>query len=241
MYRNLTSVYLLVLVTVVTVSASDVSTSKGITLTVAFQEPGLPLQLSNATSTAGSLFERATVKNISQHLVKSIIFGVAVFDETSSSMAPALVLKGASVLTNIAPGGEAGVDLRFMSHSDVNSRLKKRGITTGVADLGVIKVEFDDGSSWEFDPEPRGFRPKPQMSLVRANAAKICGANRTAHLVETAQEAKVIKPYGHFNCESTQDCIYCTNGNNSCTVSGCTTGGLGCSLDCAHQTCHYNP
>jgi len=177
-------------------------------LEVAFEENGLPLQLRNVTSTSDVAFDSVDIKNLSQHTVRSIKFAVVVYDVKSSSATPATVLTGKTVLTNIEPGADVTVHVKFMAFTDMDSRLSKLGTTSGIGDFGVVRIDFDDGSSWYFDTEGRGgFRAKPETSEVRATEAKVCGPNKKPRLVATAEAADVVTPFGYFKCLDTGSCI----------------------------------
>ena len=133
----------------------------GVALTVAVEEQGLPIKIMNATSTTDFAFSDVGVKNTTNRIVRSITFGVVLYDPKAGSRVMPVVLAGKQVLTNIEPGAEATVHPNFMRLTDLLNDLKNRELVSATADLGVTKIEFDDGSSWTFEVQPReGFRAK---------------------------------------------------------------------------------
>jgi len=147
--------FAMVVLTALPLLGGDIITS------VAFEEQGLPVKILNASSSTDFIFSDVTLKNTTDHIVRSITFGVVLYDPRAGSAITPVVFAGKQVLTNIESGAEATVHPNFMKLTDLMKDLKNSGAVSATADLGVTKIEFDDGSSWTFEVQPReGFRRK---------------------------------------------------------------------------------
>jgi hypothetical protein len=83
---------------------------KSISMAVAYVQDAAPVQINSATHGTDFLFSKAEVKNVSEHAVRSITFGVFFHGATPNSETPLLV-SGREIPTHLKPGESRVVDV----------------------------------------------------------------------------------------------------------------------------------
>jgi len=216
--------------------AADIAT------TVAFEEQGLPVRISNAASSTDFLFSVVTIKNVGDRTVRSITFGVVLYyAKPNSSMQP-LLLTSTRIQTNISPGAEANVHPNVMKFGSLETDLRERALVSVITDLGISKIEFDDGTFWSFEIQPGGgFRPRGELAPLISQMAHPCGPGKTFVAVRYLSQGGGVNPLT-FTCDTTTDCTYCQNNGTTCTIVPCSRNAEGvCNTGaCSLQTCKYH-
>jgi hypothetical protein len=103
---------------------------------------------------AGGLFTAVTVRNDGAAKVRSVTFGVLVFDRKDTSGKPTYIA-GKALSVNLAPGDSMNVTATVVSRERAEA-LMKQYPDGAEARLGVAKVDFDNGPSWTFDAVQKG-------------------------------------------------------------------------------------
>jgi hypothetical protein len=121
----------------------------------ALNEPRSPVSITSSTATQNFYFEHVKVRNTSGSTVSSITFGVAMYPVGVAQVHP-VTLDGPSIPTDLAPGGEQGLDIYMARIPEVKSRAAQLKWEGAYIELGVLSVEFQDGSVWRFTPNAGG-------------------------------------------------------------------------------------
>ena len=123
--------------------------SEGVSLGIATSQTGAPVGLRGYLASAGAfLYETATVQSLSERPISALTFGVLVVD--TSNLQTRTLLRSASVATSIQPGQKQDVNVGLLPVSQLED-LRGSLSATPMVTLGVIAVEWADGTRWVFD------------------------------------------------------------------------------------------
>jgi len=215
-------------------------------LGLALFQPGSPVSIVQGESTEDYIFERVGVKNTSDRLVTSVTFGLMFIstDDKAQSIKPKL-FTARPVATNLRPGEEASLSAYVLPYSEIFERASELNVDSVMAQLGLLRVEFADGTAWLAERSadggflvnaPKSARGPQGVSAGRCSGDRSGSAQRDAlpngGILKRARFMQV-----HFTCKAESSCIYCSNSYTSCTVNTCPVSQTGCTLDCPHQTC----
>jgi hypothetical protein len=225
--------------------AGSVSSQKPISLVFATDQQGCPMQIVSTKSTKGYLFEEVKGKNTSQVAITSTTFGVLLHPVDQTQEKPVL-LSSAVIPMDLHPGEEKSIQAYVVPGQLAIDKAASLTSSAVLAELGILHLEFADGSSWSFDPEIQGSFQTPSSTTDNSGAPTLgsCLAPQApepgavtvtaANPAEGAPSAPLV-----FGCATFPSyCTYCTNYLTSCVTSRCPSGGQGC-LSCPHQVCQY--
>lgn len=222
------------------------SPSPGFGLTMAVGQPGAPVGIVAVRSTTTTLFEQVRVRNLSSQTIVAIRFGVFVTPQQAGTGAPR-TLDFAPMAVDIAPTGEQNLVTLLLTRAEADRLLTELRTVNAVADLGLAQVDFADGTSWTFQTDPlNGFRPREAdlAALRLAQPARACaaaGRPAPADHGTTVRPELVQQTDGYFSCQSSLDCLVCTNSGPSCIISVCGSYGQKPCSNCPQQQCFYHP
>jgi hypothetical protein len=146
--RNLTMALCLWGVAAGSVGAQQQSDSDRISLGIATSQTSAPVGLRGYLASAGTfLYETAKVENLSATPISTLTFGVLVADP-SSRKPPTLLRSSAEV--SLLPGKKQDVNVRLLPALQLEDLGRSLSATPKVT-LGVLAVEWADGTRWVFD------------------------------------------------------------------------------------------
>jgi hypothetical protein len=143
----------------------------------ALNEPGSPVSITSSTATQNFYFEHVKLHNKSNTGISSVTFGTIMYPVgvVESQLRP-VSLAFPEVPTALAPGGEQELDIYAARIPEVRSRVEQLNWQGAYVELGVVSVQFEDGSTWRFTPMPDGgftnrheteaLSPRPSSSSV---------------------------------------------------------------------------
>jgi hypothetical protein len=224
---------------------ASVSAQKPISLVFATDQQGCSMQIVSTKSTKGYLFEEVNGKNTSQVAITSATFGVLLHPIEKTQEKP-IILSSAVIPMDLQPGEEKAVQANVVAGQIATDKAASFTSSAVLAELGILRLEFGDGSSWSFDPETQGsFQTpssttdnigEPMLGSCLAPQAPEQGAVTVtaANSSEGAPSAPQV-----FSCATIPSyCTYCTNYLTTCVTSRCPNGGQGC-VSCPHQLCQF--
>ena len=226
--------------------AGSVSSQKPISLVFATDQQGCPIQIVSTKSTKGYLFEEVKAKNTSLAVITSATFGVLLHPADKAQEKP-VILSSAVISVDLQPGEEKSIQAYAVPGQLAVDKAASLTSSAVLAELGILHLEFADGSSWSFDPEIQGSFQTPSSTPENIGEPTLgsCLAPQSpepgavtvtaATPAEGAPSAPLV-----FGCATFPSyCLYCTNYLTSCVTSRCPTGGQGCG-PCPHQVCQYH-
>jgi hypothetical protein len=117
-------------------------------LDLALAQNDAPVALRGYLASAGTfLYETAKVENISAKPIAAVTFGVLVADPSKRKLAT--LLRSSVEEVSLLPGKRQDVNVRLLSVSELDD-LKHSLSRTPKVTLGVIGVEWADGTKWVF-------------------------------------------------------------------------------------------
>ena len=130
------------------VGAQQQPDSDGTSLGIATMQAGAPVRLRGYLASAGTfLYETAKVENLSAKPISGLTFGVLVADPTSRKP-PTLLRSPAEV--SLASGKTQDVNVRLLPALQLEDLGRSISAKPKVT-IGVLAVEWADGTSWVFD------------------------------------------------------------------------------------------
>jgi len=227
LFRWMTAVATVAALTFAVGALSDTSSARvngGISLRIIAHQEECQATLLSASSTTSALYAEAKLHNSGQNGIQAVTFAV-VFHYRDGKEGKPVMIKGQRVAVRLEPG--ASVELAPAIDAMALSRELRAGRIGAVAELGILEVEFRNGSVWRSPASKLGhFGTKPALN---ANS-RSCGSPffAVAHALGLDDE------YGHFKCADDANVwLFCQNGNSKCTTSECPTA------ECANQVCKY--
>lgn len=118
---------------------------------VAYAQKGAPVQIVSVTHSMEFLLDKASVKNLGDHTLRSVTFGVLLDNYILASKQ--------EVPTNIQPGDTRELDVLTATLKEVrqaSTALPNLPKNTVKVWFGITAVKFDDGSVWSVDPVTEG-------------------------------------------------------------------------------------
>jgi hypothetical protein len=208
---------------------------------------GSPLEITSVKQTASDLLSVVDLKNNSGKIVTRFQLGwlVAVPEGCSASPADPIVATAPPDRVTIPPGGTAQTKDYRLETAALVSRAKSDGIVLLNVQVGVVKIEFADGSSWETPVQGNLFMPDElQFEKKKCNGGKLrpealtsdCGkrpmTDPLADPLSTRSPTEAPPGLGcYFYCGANLAPIYCVNSLTECTLRACPLGS------CPYQTC----
>ncbi len=169
-------------------------------LEFANDQPGSPVEVTSATSTQKCIFDEVRIKNVSDHVVRVVKLGIMLYPVPEAGqrydMRKGVLIEGLPYSTGeLQPGETTLLTLHFVPTPDLLAREEKNGWTESLADLGVMKVEYEEGE-YVYDPNAHhGFRSKPLEVPVARAAARRDGASGRPLFAGYTAEPGVAGPY----------------------------------------------
>ena len=147
-------------------------------MSFASSQKGSPLTLVSVQHLKGSLFSVITARNTGAKPIAKVQFGVLVIAKD----APAPVYRESALISVDLPVGESkAIEANVLSSTEAGSLMEKYQ-QGAEAEAGVVKVVYEDGSSWSFDAVRTG-RFREGRALAQASA---CGGWLSAGLESVA-------------------------------------------------------
>lgn len=128
---------------------------KHLNLRVAFTQKGAPVQIKSLTHTLKFYYGSAVVQNVSQQTIRSITFGVLLHEAGPASLQPILA-SSREIATNIDPGESRSVDVEDAAPRLIRQKAADLKSNVVVVEFGILAVQFDDGSIWQYDWQSEG-------------------------------------------------------------------------------------
>jgi hypothetical protein len=214
--------------------------SAGLRLTFAPGQPNSPVTILSVTSGTDFLFRVIRAKNVSDKPVGSLTFGVMVhaLASTGAPTPPPVYEPFPPVPVSIASGAVANVDVPVLRPAKALQDAAHLGADLE-AELGVVKVDFADGTSWQYDPRTKGGFGGFVLNGAPAGAA--CPGQRQRMALAAFGRFIGIPALaqGYFKCVPTGNCLVCTNNVSTCTNSICGQTGNPPCYNCPQQVCQY--
>ena len=130
------------------VGAQPQPNSDGTSLGIATSQTGAPVGLRGYLASAGTfLYETAKVENMSAKPISAVTFGVLVADPSNRQTRN--FLRSSMVDVSLLPGQRQDVTVRLLPASQLED-LKRSLSRTPKVTLGVLVVEWTDGTKWVF-------------------------------------------------------------------------------------------
>jgi hypothetical protein len=215
--------------------------STAITLSIATAQTG-PVQILSATSSQKYLMDKIKIRNRSGKEVSLVTFGISLnHGALEARPDSALPLLGKDRPIRAETDETVTIDSAGILGADVVELARRSSFQRPTATLGVVRVEFADGSRWTYDLVGSKVFPKESVVELAQNAAGRAELLAAACNPDTAKLVLVQSGggQGYFTYVGVVgSCIYCTNNVSSCTASTCTIQ-QGTCLTCAKQTCEY--
>lgn len=146
--RNLRFALCFWMVAAASVGAQQRPESAVTELGIAASQTAAPVGLRGYLASAGTfLYETAKVENLSRKSISTLTFGVLIADP-SSRKPPTLLRSSAAV--SLPPGMRHDVSVRLLPALQLEDLRQTLSATPKVT-LGVLAVEWADGTSWVFD------------------------------------------------------------------------------------------
>lgn len=123
------------------------SADSGTALALAFAQTG-PVGLRGYVANAGTfLYETGKVENVSAKTISAVTFGVIVADPNNPT---ARTVLRSSAEVSLPPGATQNVNVRLLPGSQLEE-LKRSVSPTPTVTLGILAVQWADGTRWVFD------------------------------------------------------------------------------------------
>jgi hypothetical protein len=136
------------MVAAASVGAQQQPASNVTELGIATSQTAAPVGLRGYLASAGTfLYETAKVENLSSKSISTLTFGVLIADP--SSRKPPTLLRSSAVVS-LPPGMRQDVSVRLLPALQLEDLRQTLSATPKVT-LGVLAVEWADGTSWVFD------------------------------------------------------------------------------------------
>ncbi len=140
-------------------------------------QPGSPIEITGTTSTQKSVFDEVRIKNVSDHVVRVVRLGMMLYPVPAAGqrydMRKGVLIEGLPYSTGeLQPGETTVLTPHFVPMPELLAREEKKGWTASLADLGVMKVEYEKGE-YRYDAKAHhGFRAKPLDAPVGKASAR---------------------------------------------------------------------
>lgn len=128
---------------------------KRITMEVAYVQDSAPIQINSATHATDFLFSKAEIKNVSDHAVRSVTFGVFLHAVPPSAQTSMLV-STREIPTHLKPGETRTVDVLDLTFDQAQEKAAQLKSNPIVAEFGILAVKMDDGGIWSSDAQNNG-------------------------------------------------------------------------------------
>jgi hypothetical protein len=123
--------------------------SEAVVLGIATSQTGAPVGLRGYLASAGTfLYETAKVQNLSPKPIFAVTFGVFLADPANRN--PSTTLRSDAVGLTLAPGETRDINVRLLPTGQLEE-LQRSFSSTPKVTLGVLAVEWADGTKWVFD------------------------------------------------------------------------------------------
>jgi hypothetical protein len=213
-----------------------------IEMQMAYHQKDAPTHIKSVTNGSEFLFESAQVVNDSNKVIRSVTFGVLLHD-----MGPdpnkTVLLSSREISTNIMAGESRSLEILDLPISKARQEAARLKSGRALAEFGILAVQFDDGSLWNFDWQGEGgafssVGVLAAQSMLNGKLAIVnCGPSHTAiqeALIKLIPSIEPVFASTYVCTNSLQE--LCTNYGNSCTNTDCGKG-----KDCANQKCQLQP
>jgi len=127
----------------------QVAAPRGVSFGFAESQPGSPVKLISVTSNLEYAFTRVRFRNVSEHQLAAVTFLAVV--ERRPGAGPAILTPSASIPVTLAPGEIGEVETEFLRIGELLDWQRTRDAGR-LAFLGVVRVSFADGETWEIKP-----------------------------------------------------------------------------------------
>ncbi|HLZ49821.1 MAG TPA: hypothetical protein VKP61_03655 [Candidatus Acidoferrum sp.] len=198
---------------------------KSIVTAVAYVQDEAPVQINSATHGTDFLFSKAEVKNVSEHAVRSVTFGVFIHSSASDHEAP-IMASSREIPTHLKPGETRTLDVLDLTLDQAQAKAAQLKSDSVIAEFGILSVKMDDGTTWSTDAERNGGFGRVNAAANRS-AADIIHCSPTpssklrALLDRVIPSLAVVLAQGYTCAGSTNEEL-CTNMGQSCTNRVCT-------------------
>lgn len=128
---------------------------KSISMEVAYVQNGAPVQINSTTHSIDFLFSKADVKNVSEHAVRSITFGVFLHD-ASANPQPPIMVSSREIPAHLKPGETRTLDVLDLTLDQAQAKAALLPSPSVIAEFGILSVRMEDGTSWSTDAEKNG-------------------------------------------------------------------------------------
>jgi len=123
----------------------------GVGVRVAPPQPGCPVTLTATKPDLDGGYASAVIKNDSQKAIRLVTIG-AVIEPNDPSLKLPRIVYAPGPATLLQPG--TSVEIATPLLEDLPLRLD--GLQGSLANIGVVEVEFVDGSKWSYDLKTKG-------------------------------------------------------------------------------------
>ena len=110
---------------------------------------GAPMSITRASGTADHVFGGARVRNVSEARIVAVTFVAVV--EAQNHEARAILVESAPIGVGLNPGEAGEVTMPLLPVPQLREWERTRGVR-GQGTLGILEVQFADGSSWKVTP-----------------------------------------------------------------------------------------
>ena len=123
--------------------------SEGVTLGIATSQTGAPVGLRGYLASAGTfLYETAKVQNLSPQPIFAVTFGVLIAHPANRNAST--IVRADAIGLTLEPGETRDVNARLLPTAQLE-QLQRSLSSTPKMTLGVLAVEWADGTKWVFD------------------------------------------------------------------------------------------
>lgn len=123
----------------------------GITLGVVDHQAGSPVTLSPSKAVLDSGYASVVIRNSSAKPIRSVSIG-ALVRPTDPALATPQIFTARGPVVDLPPGGSVEISARIID----GSAFGILGRDGAAGELGVVEVEFADGSKWTYDLKAKG-------------------------------------------------------------------------------------
>jgi hypothetical protein len=213
------------------ISNSHAQVRKRILFDDAFTQEGTPLKLMQVTHRSAYGIDSAEVLNaLSDRSVISVTFGAVLRDPSPSGAEP-IFLHGRPIPTSIKPGETRTISVLQFPVQEMKDKIAKFKGNVAVVDFGIERMEFGDGSPWEFDMERyKSFAPQSNIAMNSGGKTKLAVACNKRPMSTFASFMNKLVPTVY--ADPGWECVP-TNASTICSIN---IDGEGCAnRNCTHQ------
>ena len=126
-----------------------------IDLKVTYQQKDAPAHIKSVTHGLEFLFQSAQVVNDSSKVIRSVTFGVLLHD-MGANPNKTILLSSREISTNLGAGESRSLEILDLPMTKARQEASHLKTGPALAEFGVLAVQFDDGSIWNFDWQSEG-------------------------------------------------------------------------------------